>query len=363
MCRQAMAAAVIAAVALVSALANSPAAIAVTAAPADPASSVVRIAGSDWVMDAPTKVAAARGYFNASGYAGPRIEASYHASGRDALAALLRDEVDYALSAPTPVARALLDHLDRPDRHPAIVVLASLGISGASHYIIARRDRGIEQPTDLAGKRLGLLKQSSAHFSWSLLEGLYGLEEGSVVLVNLPVQEQAAALAAGQVDAVLSWDPYARQLRESLGEQAVVFSNREVASPNWLLVSRLAEMRSRPQVAERVLEGYRKAVELVDADPAQAAQLVATESPAGPTELDLAGAGLFWNLTLNWAVLSNLEEQMHWWRRIDGARGRPVAAPASYLWAAPLQAVAPEAVVLPDHLLRHPGAGGGPVHR
>lgn len=333
---------------------NTSLAVAATSDPTYSPSPIVRIAGSDWVMDAPTKVAATEGYFNTPGHEGARVEASYHASGRDALDALLRGEAEYALSAPTPVARALLDHLDHPDRHPAIVVLASLGISSASHYVIARRDRGINQPADLVGKRLGLLKQSSAHFGWSLLEGLYGLEEGSVLLVNLPVQEQAAALTAGEVDAVLSWDPYARRLKESLGNQAVMFSTREVASPNWLLVSRLAEVRARPEVAERVLEAYRRAVELVEEDPARAAQLVATESPATHTELDLTATGLFWNLTLNWAVLSNLEEQMHWWRRIDGLHGGVVATPASYLWAAPLRAIAPEAVVLPNNLLHHP---------
>lgn len=361
--RHATAATVITAAALAVALVAPPPAVAATAAPSYSLSPIVRIAGSDWVMDAPTKVAAAAEYFDAPDNQEPRIEATYRASGHDALAALLKGEVEYALCAPTPVARALLDHLDRPGQHPAIVVLASLGISSASHYIIARRDRGIGQPTDLAGKRLGLLKHSSAHFSWSLTEGLYGLEEGSVILVNVPVQEQGAALKAGEVDAVLSWDPYARRLQESLGEQAAVFSNREVDSPNWLLVSRLAEVRARPQVAERVLDSYRRAVELIEDDPTRAAQLMATESPGGPTELDLTGSGLFWNLTLNWAVLSNLEEQMRWWHRIDGAPGREVATPASYLWSPPLQAIAPEAVVLPNHLLRHPGATQKPTRR
>ena len=180
-------------------LVSSSPAVAATGAPTDNPSPLVRIAGSHWIMDAPTKVAAAEGYFNVPGHEEPRVEASYHASGRDALAALLRGEAEYALVAPTPVARALLDHLDYPDQNPAIVVLASLGISSASHYIIARRDRGIQQKADLKGKRLGLLKKSSAHFSWNLTERLYGLEEGSVILVDLPVQEQAVALSAGDV--------------------------------------------------------------------------------------------------------------------------------------------------------------------
>jgi len=337
-------------------LVSSSPAVAATGAPTDNPSPLVRIAGSHWIMDAPTKVAAAEGYFNVPGHEEPRVEASYHASGRDALAALLRGEAEYALVAPTPVARALLDHLDYPDQNPAIVVLASLGISSASHYIIARRDRGIQQKADLKGKRLGLLKKSSAHFSWNLTERLYGLEEGSVILVDLPVQEQAVALSAGDVDAVLSWDPYASRLRTSLDQQAVVFVDRAVASPNWLLVSRLTEVQGRPRVAERIVDAYRRAIQLVEADPPRAAQLVKTQLTTGSGAPDLTSTGLFWNLALDWAVVSNLEEQMRWWRRLDGVEGQPPAVPASYVWAGPLRAVAPESVVLPESLLRHPHA-------
>ena len=322
----------------------------VTPANADDTGDTVRIAGSDWIMDAPTKIAAAEGWFNPAGHPGPTVEVTAHASGRDALEALMDGQADYALAAPTPVARALLNTMENPDRHPAIVVLASIGISNSSHDIIARRDRGIRTPRDLDGKRIGLLLESSAHFSWDLLASLYGLDAGTITLVDVSPPQQPAALAGGEVDAVLTWDPYATRIYHSIGDRAVVFSSNEVYAPNWLLVARRSAVQADPGLAARILAGYQRAIELIRNEPGRAELIFAAQSPAARGESEFEAHGLFWELALDWSVLANLEEQLRWWRGIEGRPPHDIPPPRSYIASAPLEEVLPHKVTLPRHL-------------
>lgn len=322
------------------------------AATRDPA--VIRIGGSAWIMDAPTQIADVLGYFNAAtaGSSAPRIEVDHFDSGLEALEELLAGRVDYALAAPTPVAHALLAAAnDLGDAAPPIVVLASIGISSSSHYIIARRDLGFTRPKDLVGRRLGLVTRTSGHYGWTVMARLYGLDEDSVTLVDVPPRRQGEALLNGEIDAVLAWDPFAEKIRASLGDDAVLFPARNIYSPNWLLVSRSSEVRARPEVAERVVRGYLLATQLIEDDLDRAQQAYNDSGRAAGIDSIAAAGGVFWQLGLNWVVLAQLQEQFDWWRRIEGWPDAPGPHPSSYLHAAPLQKLAPAGVNLPTHLL------------
>ncbi|MDZ7826248.1 MAG: ABC transporter substrate-binding protein [Gammaproteobacteria bacterium] len=129
-----------------------------------PAAELIRIGHSAWVADAPTRIAAARGEFEA---AGVRVELSEHSSGRAALETLLSKDVELALAAPTPIAQALLEQPPEGRHGGDLVVLASVALTNRTHFIIANARRDIDRPADLEGRRIGLVPGSSSEFIWS----------------------------------------------------------------------------------------------------------------------------------------------------------------------------------------------------
>lgn len=309
----------------------------------------MRIGGSGWIADAPTKVADGLGWFNerTNGPATPRIEVESFDSGKSALEALLAGRLDFALVATTPLAIALTRRPE-PDVEP--VILASVAISNQSHLVVASRDRGVESPDDLRGRRVGMPRGTSAEYAWSRFETLHGLEAGSVEVEDLEVASLARALLGGAIDAAVLWDPWAADLRGRLGDRASVFSTRSVHTVNWLLVAGRSRVREQPDVADRVLRGYLRAVDLIHRQPLRARRLHAERSSWSPEALAPLEEKVIWNVELDWSVLTNMHAQLRWLEteRADGHRG--TLPPKRYLEPAALERIAPEHVQLPPYL-------------
>lgn len=318
------------------------------------ADSVVRIAGSAWVADAPTKVAEALGYFNAAGVGAVPVQIQYYDSGKEALDALLRGEAEFALAASTPVALALMGVSTPPGwtdpGTPNVVILASLSLSSQSHYIVARRSAGITVPADLVGRRIGLMSGTSAHYAWSRFARYHGLHDHRVTRVHIPISEQRSAMAAGRMDAVVSWDPWGWDLQQDLGDDAIVFSVREVYSENWLLVTR-SELAQRDRgLAAGVLEGYRRAIDLIQKDPIAARRIHARITGLPEDLLARLENAFIWRFGLDWSVLANMEAQFVWVREWPGMLNHAPPLPVRYLDARPLLQIGPQYVRLPSYL-------------
>lgn len=316
---------------------------------------VVRIGGWGWILDAPTKVAEGAGLFAAgrSEAAPQRIEVVDIGSGVAAVAALEQGRVDFAVAAQAPVARSLLLQAESSRATgPSFVILASLALAPRAHYLIADGRRGIRAVADLAGRRLGAQRYSSAHFAWHQFARQHGLDPASVQLVDVEPSDQARALTEGRVDAVVAWDPWSGRLLHELGEHGVVFSMREFYSANWLLLARTELVDRQPALVDRVLKAYAEALALIDSDPARARALHAGAIGLTAAELAPLEEGVIWRLELGWSVLSSLEAALQWLIAEPEFTGRTRPRLISFIEAGPISRVAPERLALPAYLTR-----------
>lgn len=312
---------------------------------ADPAS--VRIGGSDWVADAPTKVAAALALFDEpQGTQRSPVEVVYFESGKESLEALLAGEVDFALLATTPLAIALVSE---PPLAVEPVILASVALSNRTHVVVAAPERGIAAPADLAGRTVGLLGGTSAEFAWAQFAHLHGLEAASVTLLDMPVSALADAVVDGVVDAALLWHPWATELRRRLPGGGVVFSTRSVHTVSWLVVGTRRQVRASPELVERVLAGYLSAVDLIHRQPERARRLHAEAARPPLALLEELEERVIWSVGIDWSVLVNMHSQFTWLGERRGTRFA-IPPPHTYLEPGPLARLAPQSVRLPDYL-------------
>jgi len=317
------------------------------------ADGAARIAASAGIGDAPTKVADALGHFNPPG-ASPPIAVDYASSGKQALGRLLAGEVEFALAAPTPLAAALLS--DDGSAPPAeVVILASVSLTADAHHVIAAADRGIGEPGHLAGRRVAVMRGTSAHFGWSRFAAFHGLAPGSVTLVDVAIDEQDAALASGAVDAVVTWEPWASAILETLGARAAHFSTRRLYSLDWLLLTRRDLARARPALVDRVLGGYLAAVDLIERDPERARAAHARLRGLPDALLARLEEGVIFRIVLDWAVVAQMETRLGWLLEQPEWKGAARPQPRTYLEAAPMLRLAPRRVGLPGAL--HGGGG------
>ncbi len=308
----------------------------------DPAESVLWISGSSWVHDAPTRVADVRGYFDGPG---AKVKVSYEASGRASIDMLLARKVDYALVATTPLAQALLHQT--PDKSPDdLVVLAAISMSNQTHHVLAVSERGIQRPSDLAYRRVGVLADTSAEYFWGLFAAVYGL--AGVELLYMPLDAMNAALLQGEVDAVVVWDPWIYRIERDLGLETRRFSQRHIYTLNWLLVSHRATVEKYPDVADRILVGYLRAVKTMFEDPGLARQLQKTDADLSDTYLRSLAGKVIYHPGLQWSVLIDIEQQLDWFlsRQNGASRFRP--GPERYLAPGPMSRVAPQRLLILD---------------
>ena len=73
------------------------------------------------------------------------------------------------------------------------------------YAIVARKSRGITEPKQLEGKKLGAPPTGSTVGEWPLFAKLNGIDTSKVTIENIAIPVRAPMLAAGQIDAVLGF--------------------------------------------------------------------------------------------------------------------------------------------------------------
>ena len=259
------------------------------------------------------------------------------ASGAAASDALARGQADIALFSEVVFVQSALAKKN-------VRILATVYRSRANTSLIARKDRGIANPRDLAGKRIGIVANTGAeYFADSYLE-MQGIKSGQVNRVTLAVGEAESALLNGGVDAVALFHPYSSRLIATLGGQAVVFGDPAVYQMQIHLVAPPEFAGSRPEVARKFILALNRTLTFLRENPKEAGQLTmkaAKEDPALFAKVWNAGDFM---LELNQSLLSVLEDEARW------ALGKAGRAPATlpnfleFIDARPLARVEPDAV-------------------
>ena len=116
--------------------------------------------------------------------------------GLAALQGFLRGESDVATVAESAFVSNSFDHRD-------MKIFASIAIADLVE-VIARRDRGIERPTDLKGKRVGISMRTTAGFFFTSFLTLNRMSLTDVTLVEIPPDKWVESIIGGSVDAIVA---------------------------------------------------------------------------------------------------------------------------------------------------------------
>ena len=217
-------------------------------------------------------IAEAKGLFRDQGLV---VEQRRFGSGRDACAALGRGEVDAAVAFETPVILgASVD--------PGLKVLTMLHGSSRSTRIVARADRGIRRDVDLAGKRVGVPRNTNAEAFLDALLQYGAVPRPAVEIVDVDPGAAADLLAAGGVDAIAIWPPHAERARRLLGADHVVEIATDVYTEVSMLVTRDAVLADRRRTLAKLVRALSDAERLVRERPEEAFEALAAALPDPP---------------------------------------------------------------------------------
>lgn len=279
-------------------------------------------------------VAKEKGYFAEEGL---DVQALMRSFGKEALQAVLEGKADFATVAETPVMFSGL-------KGDKIVVIANIEASTTNNAIVASKAAGIKAPGDLKGKRVGFTPGTTSDFFLDSFLIANGLTRQDIQPVALKPDEMQAAMAAKSIDAVSTWNYPLTLIAQKLGNEALVFFDRQIYTETFNIAAQQDFVKAQPEVVKSFLRALLKAETFVAKNPDEAQTLMASA-----TKIDKSLILAVWNafnyrVVLDQKLLLTLEDEARWAIKNKLTDKTTMPDYASYIHSDSLRAVRPEAV-------------------
>jgi len=212
-------------------------------------------------------------------------------------------------------------------------------------YLIGRKDRGIQAPSDLKGKRVGTAEGTIAQFYLGRFLELNGMTAEDIVFVNVKTPEEwRAAITNGDVDAVVLAQPEASTVRESLGTNATVLSVQAGQRAFTLAIATNAWIDVNPRLAQKFLTALATSEEFVAENPAKAKAIIQDRLGLDSSYMEAAWAQNSFALSLEQSLIVAMEDEARWMIRSKLTTETRIPDMGEYVNAGGLSEVKPEAV-------------------
>ncbi len=244
-------------------------------------------------------VAEDQGYFSEHGL---KINIKLYESGVASTKDLLAGKVDLATASEFVAARHILQGSD-------LRIITSLCESD-SVKLVARRDHGITQLSDIRHKRIGVLRGSGGEFFLDLLMVVQNVPSQEVQKVDLTLPEQAKAISKGEVDAVVTWEPYVSEICKDLGTNALSWSAQSEQNYYWLVIGTVDSIRNRSRAVQGFVSSLVLAEEFIKNHRDEANRIVARK--LGSRHFESMWEETPFGVGLDHPLILTMEAEMLW---------------------------------------------------
>ncbi len=299
-----------------------------------PAETITLGLGSSAPGFTPVYVALSEGYFAKNDL---NVTIKSYASGQAAVQGLLNNEVDIAGTTEYPVVECAFNN-------NAVNILATMDKDQA-FYLTGRKDMGIENISDLKGRKIGLPQGTIAEFYLGRLLELNGLTIDDVTVVNTNMTAAANAIESGNVDAVVVSQPYSYDIAQQLGSNGIQWPAQNGQSAFDNMVARNVWITANPKLVNEFLKALAQAEDFIAKNPTKAK---ATQQSL-LNNTDDAFLKQSWplqqfSLSLNESLVAAMEDEARWMIANNLTTEMQVPNFLNYISEGELKSVDPEAV-------------------
>lgn len=212
-------------------------------------------------------------------------------------------------------------------------------------YLIGRTDRGIEKVSDLKGKRVGTTFGTIAHFFLGRFLELKGMNIDDITLVEVKTPEEwVNAVVNGDIDAVVTAQPYANAAKDRLGANAIVWSAQSSQPLQTQVISTSEWITDHPDLVIRFLKSLALAEEYAILSPAEAKAIVQQQLSLDAAYMDTVWSQNQFSLSLDQSLIVAMEDEARWLIENNLTAEKQVPNFLDYIYMDGLEAVKPDAV-------------------
>jgi len=279
-------------------------------------------------------IAEAQNFFAANGLQVTLTEE--YDSGATAAAAMLNGEADIAAAAEFPIVRQIFNKKD----------IISLGTIARyeNTYMIWRTNSGIGTIKDLEGKKIGVTLQTISAFYLGRSLQLNGMDIQQVTLVDVRAAEAEKALVNGEVNAVVTWEPWVSQINQRMGNEVITVPLQSNQYAYWNLVSTTAWVNEHPGALEQLIKSLIQAEDYIADHPDEAKAIVGKQMNFDEAYLEILWERYQFSLSLDQSLIIAMEDEARWMIKNNLTSETEVPNFLDYIYVGGLEAVKPDAV-------------------
>ncbi|MDP6357075.1 MAG: NrtA/SsuA/CpmA family ABC transporter substrate-binding protein [Planctomycetota bacterium] len=305
-------------------------------APAGPAPKLI-LGAETSLLTAPVWVAENKGFFKEEGI---EVTIKEFGSGRASFVAMLKREgVDICTVAPTPI---MFNSFERQD----FTILATFVYSYDDVKVIARKDKGIKEASDLKGKKVGTPAGTTGQFFLAAYLTHNGIESAAVEAVNIAPAALPSARSEGTVDAIVVWEPHAFNAGKSSGENAVRLPSSEVYKETFNFLAMKDFTRENPEALKRFLRAISRAITFIRKNKEEAQSLVAQRLKLDMKVMTVLWDDFVFDISLEQSLLVTLEDEARWAIKSKLTERTEVPNYLEFVHIDALKAIRPETVTV-----------------
>jgi NitT/TauT family transport system substrate-binding protein len=284
-------------------------------------------------MALPLLVAQHEGMYGAEGLDVKVIEC---VSGARCMKTMLDGDADLATVADTPI---IFRSFERND----FCIIGTFASAPTDSKLLVRKDSGIDRPSQLAGRRVGMAVGTSGQFFLDSMLMMHGVEPRQIQVVNIPPEDMPQALASGRVEALSVWEPYAWRTVKAMKSGVQVLKAAGIYTVTFNLVANRKLAGPRDADLAALLRAVQRAERFIHQQPQRAQRILMDRLSGNQAFVDWVWPGLEFRLGLDQSLIKTLESEARWALREGHASGKQIPNYLGFVHAAPLKSVQPEA--------------------
>lgn len=212
--------------------------------------------------------------------------------------------------------------------------------------LIARKDHGIENVSDLKGRKVGVTPATNAEFFLGAFLVFNNLFLGDIEVVHLSPPDLVSSIINESIDAAITWTTNVYPIITALGDNAISWSAQCGQSSNWLLVASEHFIGKNPEAIEKFVQALVDAEGYVQANEQELYDIILSHVKITKDYLDYAKAKQEYVIELPQCIMMLIEDQTRW--AIENNLTHRVAVPnyLDYLYTDALEKIKPQAMTI-----------------
>ena len=262
----------------------------------------VTIGVASVILSVPIFIAYEKGFFSDEGL---DVTMEYYPSGKKAMEGMFAGEVELSTVADTPI---VFNSFIRED----FVVFATFVYSYNDVKVICRKDKGVNSPADLKGKKIGISLKTTAHFFNYIYLFEHRIDKSEVKIIDIPPEDLPGALQQGKVDAIVIFEPYAYRAQKALPDKAARLPKSQFYRETFNLTAMKRFAHEHPELLKKFLKAVDRAIEFIKQNKKESIALMAQRTNAEEDFLVSVWDDFVYELSLDYSLLATLEDEARW---------------------------------------------------